>query len=247
MPLFANGLMTKTIFITGGSRGIGEAVVRRSAGKYNVAFTYSKSEKKALDLQNELAQFGGVMAIKCDVEDKISVQNAVEIAKKRFGKIDVVVNNAGIAKSGLFIDVTDDDWKQIFSVNVDGVRNVTKAILPDMLSGGEGAIVNVSSIWGEIGASMEVVYSATKGAIISLTKALAKEVAPSGVTVNAVAPGAINTDMMSCYTQEEIDVLCNEIPLGRLGEPREVADAILFLAENKYITGAVLDINGGWN
>ncbi len=240
-------MQTKTIFITGGSRGIGEAVVREAAGKYNVAFTYSKNEKKALDLQNELASFGGVMAIKCDVENKQSVESAVEIAKKRFGKIDIAINNAGIAKSGLFVDVSDEDWAEIFDVNVHGVRNVTKAVLGDMMSRGDGAIVNVASIWGEIGASMETVYSATKGAIIALTKALAKEVATCGVTVNAVAPGAIKTDMMSCYTQEEIVDICNEIPLGRLGEPSEVAGAILFLAENKYITGAVLDINGGWN
>ncbi len=239
--------MTKTIFITGGSRGIGEAVVRECAGKYNVAFTYSSSEDKALKLQEELAHFGGVLAIKCDVGDKQSVENAVQIAKKRFGKIDVLINNAGISKSGLFIDVSDDDWKDIFAVNVDGVRNVTRAVLGDMLSRGEGAIVNVASIWGEIGASMETAYSASKGAVIALTKALAKEVAPSGVTVNAVAPGAIDTDMMACYTPQESAELCNEIPLGRLGEPSEVANAILFLAENRYVTGAILDINGGWN
>ncbi len=239
--------MTKTVFITGGSRGIGEAIVRECAGKYNVAFTYEKSKERAEKLQEELSSFGGVLAIHCDVRDSESVQNAVAIAKKRFGRIDILVNNAGISKSGLFIDATDEDLRDIFEVNVSGVMRVTKCVLPDMLSKGAGSIVNVSSIWGIEGASMEVAYSATKSAIIGFTKALAKEVAPNGVRVNAVAPGAIDTDMMACYTQEEIKELCEEsIPLGRLGNPQEVAKAVMFLADSEYITGETLVISGGF-
>ena len=238
--------MTKTIFITGGSRGIGEAIVRMSAGKYNVAFTYNRSKERALDIEKSLNdKFGGVFAVYCDVSDEQSVQDAVTAVKKRFGKIDVLVNNAGIAKSGLLIDFSIDDWKNLFDVNVNGTFNVTKAVLADMMSRGDGAIVNVSSVWGVKGASMEVAYSSTKAAIVGFTKALAKEVAPSNVRVNAVAPGAIDTDMMSVYSSEEIDELCREsIPLARLGKTEEVASAVLFLAENEYISGQILGVDG---
>lgn len=239
--------MTKTIFITGGSRGIGEALVKKCAGKYNVAFTYNRSKERAQKLQNELnSVYGGVFAVFCDVSDAQSVSAAVSAVKKRFGRIDILVNDAGIAKSGLFIDTTIDDWHEMFSVNVDGVFNVTKAVLPDMLSHSKGSIVNVSSVWGVKGASMEVAYSATKAAVIGFTKALAKEVAPMGVRVNAVAPGAISTDMMKVYSDSDVQDLCdNSIPLSRLGAPDEVADAILFLANSEYITGETLVISGG--
>lgn len=237
--------MTKTIFVTGGSRGIGEAVVRRAAGKYNVCFTYRSSEDKAKALEQELGALG-VVSVYCDVKSAESVQKAVDFAKKRFGKIDVLVNNAGISRSGLLIDTSESDWDEVFAVNTKGVYLATRAVLPDMLSRGSGAVVNVSSIWGEVGGSFEVAYSASKAAVIGLTKALAKEVAPMGVRVNAVAPGAVDTDMMKCYTQDEIKAICDEIPLGRLARPEEIADAVLFLAESEYATGAVLHINGGW-
>ena len=217
-----------------------------SAGKYNVAFTYNRSEDKALALEKSLNdEFGGVFAVCCNVSDEQSVQNAVNAVKKRFGKIDALVNNAGVAKSGLLIDFSSEDWKKLFDVNVNGTFNVTKTVLPDMMSRGDGAIVNVSSVWGVKGASMEVAYSSAKSAIIGFTKALAKEVALSGVRVNAVAPGAIDTDMMRVYSKAEIEDLCqNSIPLGRLGKPEEVASAILFLAENMYITGQILGVDG---
>ena len=239
--------MTKTIFITGGSRGIGEALVKKCAGSYNVAFTFNRSEERAKRLQDELnATYGGVFAVHCDVSDPQSVSDAVTAVKKRFGKIDILVNDAGIAKSALFIDTTLQDWHDMFSVNVDGVFNVTKAVLPDMLSRSSGSIVNVSSIWGVKGASMEVAYSATKSAVIGFTKALAQEVAPMNVRVNAIAPGAISTDMMKVYTPQEVQDLCTtSIPLSRLGTPTEVADAILFLANSEYITGETLVISGG--
>lgn len=238
--------MTQTIFITGGSRGIGEAIVRMSAGKYNIAFTYNHSKDKALALEKSLNdEFGGVFALRCDVSDEQSVQNAVNAVKKRFGKIDILVNDAGIAKSGLLIDFSLDEWKQLFDVNVNGTFNVTKAVIADMMSRGDGAVVNVSSVWGVKGASMEVAYSSTKAAIVGFTKALAKEVAPSGVTVNAVAPGAIDTDMMQVYSAAEIEDLCRDsIPLGRLGTPAEVASAVLFLSENRYISGQILGVDG---
>lgn len=239
--------MTKTIFITGGSRGIGEAVVRMAAGKYNVAFTYNTSKEKARCLQQELdSRYGGVLALECDVTNPKSVSVAIDAAKKRFGKIDILVNNAGVAMSGLLIDTSLDEFKRIFDVNVNGTFNVTKAVLPDMLSSGKGSIVNVSSVWGIKGASMEVAYSSSKAAIIGFTKALAKEVAPMGVLVNAVAPGAVDTDMMSVYTQSEIDELCeNSIPLGRLASPAEIAKGIMYLAESGYCVGEVLSLTAG--
>lgn len=239
--------MTKTIFITGGSRGIGEAVVRMAAGKYNVAFTYNTSKEKARCLQQELdSRYGGVLALECDVTNPKSVFAAIDAAKKRFGKIDILVNNAGVAMSGLLIDTSLDEFKRVFDVNVNGTFNVTKAVLPDMLSSGRGSIVNVSSVWGIKGASMEVAYSSSKAAIIGFTKALAKEVAPMGVLVNAVAPGAVDTDMMSVYTQSEIDELCeNSIPLGRLASPAEIAKGIMYLAESGYCVGEVLSLTAG--
>lgn len=239
--------MTKTIFITGGSRGIGEAVVRMAAGKYNVAFTYNTSKEKARCLQQELdSRYGGVLALECDVTNPKSVSAAIDAAKKRFGKIDILVNNAGVAMSGLLIDTSLDEFKRVFDVNVNGTFNVTKAVLPDMLLSGRGSIVNVSSVWGIKGASMEVAYSSSKAAIIGFTKALAKEVAPMGVLVNAVAPGAVDTDMMSVYTQSEIDELCeNSIPLGRLASPAEIAKGIMYLAESGYCVGEVLSLTAG--
>ena len=236
--------MTKTIFITGGSRGIGEAIVREAAGKMNVAFTYFNSEERALLLQYELRDMG-VIAVKCDVRDKLSVAQAVNAVKERFGRIDILVNNAGVACDGLLIDLSDEQWKDCFDVNVNGTYNVTKAVLPDMLSDMRGSIVNMSSVWGVVGASNEVAYSAAKAAVIGFTKALAKEVAPMGVRVNAIAPGAIATDMMRAYNKDEIETLCREnIPLGRLGGADEIAKAVLFAAESSYMSGAVLSVDG---
>ncbi len=236
--------VAQTIFITGGSRGIGEAVVRLAAGRYNVAFTYNTSEDKAKSLQEEL-RAQGVLALQCDVRDEKSVSTALEAAKARFGKIDILINNAGISCDALLIDTDAKLWRDCFAVNVDGVFNMTKAVLPDMLSRKSGSIVNVASIWGEVGSAGEVAYSASKAAVIGFTKALAKEVALSGVRVNAVAPGAVDTDMLKCYTREDLAALCKEgIPLGRLGAPDEIAQAIMFAAQNAYTTGAVLCVDG---
>lgn len=236
--------MIKTILITGGSRGIGEAIVRLAAGKMNVAFTYFTSKQRALKLQDELKAFG-VLAVQCDVRDKNSVLSALDAVKARFGHIDILVNNAGISCDGVFVDLSDEAWHDTFATNVDGVFHMTQAVLPDMLSRMSGSIVNISSVWGVSGASCEVAYSASKAAVIGFTKALAKEVAPMGVRVNAVAPGAIDTDMMHVYSDEDIAELChNSIPLGRLGTAQEVAEAVLFVAQNAYVSGAVLPVDG---
>lgn len=240
--------MTKTIFVLGGSRGIGEAVVRQAAGKYNVVFTYLRSEERAKALERELNErFGSVVAVKCDAASCDSVESAISTAKKLFKRLDALVNNAGVSKSGLLMDMTPAEWRELMAVNLDGAFYACRAALPDMLSQGSGAIINVSSVWGVQGGACEAAYSASKAALIGLTKALAKEVAPMGVTVNAVAPGAIDTDMMKCYSDDEISqLIVDHIPAGRLGTPAEVAAAILFLAEQPYINGQTLGVDGAF-
>jgi 3-oxoacyl-[acyl-carrier protein] reductase len=232
----------KTILITGGSRGIGEAIVRLAVGKYRVAFTYNNSAEKAQELAREV----GATAYKCDVSSSAQVERVVAQIKADFGGIDLLVNNAGVAQDKLFQDITDEDWRKMMGVNLDGTFFVTRAVVPDMISREYGRIVNVSSMWGTDGASMETHYSASKAGVIGLTKALAKELAPTGITVNAVAPGAIDTDMMKTYTDDELKEFVAEIPFGRLGRPEEVAEAVMFLLSADYITGEVLSIRGGY-
>lgn len=232
----------KTILITGGSRGIGEAIVRLSVGKYKVAFTYNTNEAKAKALAEEV----GATAYPCDVSSSASVREMIENVVKDFGSVDLLVNNAGIAEDKLFQDITDEDWRRMMGVNLDGTFFVTRAVVPMMISKGYGRIVNVASMWGTDGASMETHYSASKAGVIGLTKALAQELAPSHITVNAVAPGAVDTDMMKVYTKEELDDFIKEIPFGRLCSPKEVAEAVMFLLSADYITGEVLSIRGGY-
>lgn len=232
----------KTILITGGSRGIGEAIVRLASSKYRVAFTYNTSAQRALALAQEV----GAKAYKCDVSASDQVESVIAEIKRDFGGIDLLVNNAGIAQDKLFQDITDEDWRKMMGVNLDGTFFVTRAVVPGMISKGYGRIVNVSSMWGTDGASMETHYSASKAGVIGLTKALSKELAPTGITVNAVAPGAIDTDMMKTYTDEELKEFVSEIPFGRLGKPEEVAEAVMFLLSADYITGEVLSIRGGY-
>lgn len=240
-------MRTKTIFITGGSRGIGEAIVRKAAGSYNIVFTYNKNKERAEKLVYELKDKGGITAVYMNLEEPESIMAAVKEAVKKYSRIDILVNNAGISKNCLFTDMTAEEYEHIRKCNLDGPVLVTKEVLPLMLEHKEGSIINMASIWGEIGASMEVAYSLTKAGIIGFTKALSKEVSLNGVRVNAVSPGAVDTDMMKEYTQEDIKSLCEEIPAGRLAKPKEIAEAVLFMAESEYITGQVLSVNGGWN
>ena len=241
--------MRKIALITGGSRGIGAACVRAfvEAG-YAVAFLYKSSTEKAQALVQQLRAEGrDVAAYQCDVEDPLQVNSVVTDILRTYRRIDALVNCAGIAHIGLFTDMTESEWDDLFAVNVRSVFSMTKAVLPGMISRQAGAIVNVSSMWGEVGASCEVAYSATKAAIIGLTKALAKETGPSGVRVNCVTPGVIDTDMNAQLTEEDRVQLADETPLGRIGSAEEVAKTILFLCgENaSFITGQVLGVNGG--
>ena len=234
-----------TALVTGGSRGIGAQTVRAfvQAG-YRAAFFYHSSEAAALSL----AQETGAIAIQCDVRDSASVRTACKQAQKQLSHIDVLVNNAGIAQQKLFTDISDEDWRAMIDTHLTGAFTVTREVLPGMISRRYGRIINVSSIWGQVGASCEVHYSAAKAGLIGMTKALSKEVAPSGVTVNCVCPGVIETDMLSSFTADDLAALAEETPVGRLGTPGDIARCILWLADehSSFVTGQVIGVNGGF-
>ncbi len=242
--------MKKTVFITGASRGIGSAAALCFAkNDYNVAICYNKNEAAANDVLAEITAFGGNGAVfKADVSDMAQVAEAIGNTKKQFGTIDVLINNAGIAQQKVFSDITEDDWDNMFDINVKGMFNTCKCTLDDMIDKKAGKIINISSIWGIAGASCEVHYSAAKAAVIGFTKALAKELAPSGICVNCVAPGVIKTDMLSSFDESTLADLAEETPLGRLGTPEDIANVLLFLASDKadFITGQVISPNGGF-
>lgn len=241
--------MRKTVLITGGSRGIGAACVRLFAQNgYSVVFLANRSMEKAEALVAELRDKGfDVACFKCDVSDPQQVANVAADILRIYHRIDSLVNCAGISWIGLFTDMTEAEWDDLFAVNVRSVFSVTRAILPGMISERQGSIVNVSSMWGEVGASCEVAYSATKAAIIGMTKALAKEVGPSGVRVNCVTPGVIDTDMNAQLNDDDRAALSDETPLGRIGRPEEVARTILYLCSEgaSFITGQILGVSGG--
>lgn len=235
----------KTVLITGGSRGIGAAMVRLfSENGYKVAFTYKSSK----DAAETLARETGALAIRADSASESDIISAVNLAMKELGNLEILINNAAVSNFSLFTDITLEDWNNMFSTNVTAAFLYSKAVLPEMINRKRGRIINISSVWGITGASCEVHYSATKAALIGMTKALAKELAPSGITVNAIAPGVINTDMNSKLSDEDLNSLKEEIPLGRIANPSEVAEAALFIAGEKssYITGEVINISGGF-
>ena len=240
----------RTALITGASRGIGAAAARLLAGQgCAVAVNYLNAEERALALVDEITRAGGTaMAVRADVVDGAQVQTMVDNVLDKFCQLDILVCNAGIAKSGLITDLTEEEWRRIFAVNVDGVYHAVRAALPHFIHRKAGRIVTVSSMWGQVGASCEAAYSASKAAVIGLTKALAQELGPSGITVNCVAPGVIDTEMNREYTTEELAALADETPLGRLGTPEEAAAAIAFLASDAaaFFTGQVLSPNGGF-
>lgn len=237
--------MSKTVFISGGSRGIGACAVKEfSKLGYNVAFTYFKSENEALALQEST----GATAIFCDVASSSQVKNAIEATCNKFGSIDILVNNAGIDEFSLFTDITDEMWQRMIDVNLSGAFYACRSALPYMISKKQGSIINISSMWGQVGASCEVHYSVSKAGLIGLTKALAKEVGPSNVRVNCICPGVIDTDMNSRLTKDDINQLKCDTPLGKIGKTKEIFDSILFLAEDSssFITGQILGVNGGY-
>ena len=227
------------VLITGGSRGIGAAAVRAfvRAG-FAVSFFYLNSRERA----EALAAETGALALRCDVAE----ENAVAEAVASLPPVDVLVNNAGISHVGLISQISPEEWDRLFAVNVKGIYNTVRAVLPAMLQRQAGAIVNLSSMWGQAGASCEAAYSATKGAVIALTQALARELGPSGIRVNAVSPGVIDTEMNAHLSPADKAALAAETPLERVGSPEEVAEAILYLARAQFVTGQNLPVNGGF-
>ena len=240
----------KTVLITGGARGIGRTIAEKFADMgINVAINYNRSKDEAELLKKTLLEKGAKVELFCaDVADTVAVSKMVEDVNSTFGDIDVLVNNAGIAlPQGLFTDVTEAGTKKVFDVDVFGLMNCTKAVIPQMVRKKSGKIINISSIWGVCGGSCEVVYSSAKAAVIGFTKALAKELGPSGINVNCIAPGLIDTDMNGHLSKEDIEDFCQDVPLGRIGKAEDVANAVWFLASGgaDYITGQILNVDGG--
>ena len=240
--------MKKVALITGGAKGIGSAIVKRLLNDgYKVAFTYNNSEKKAQTLCAELG--ADCKAYKLDITDSNAVKNIVDDIEKNFGEIAILVNNAGIAEQALFTDITDKMWHNMIDTNLSGAFYCSHAVLRYMINRKSGKIINISSIWGETGGSCEVHYSASKAGLIGMTKALAKEVGLSGITVNSVSPGVILTDMTSHFDEETMNSLKEETPLNKIGTPEDVAGAVAFLASKDadFITGQNISVNGGMN
>lgn len=238
----------KTIIVTGGSRGIGASIVKELANKdYNIVLNYNNSEEQAKQIQKELLEKNIKIEIfKADVSKRENVKELVKFALEKFKTIDVLINNAGIDQVKMFMDITDEDWNKMIQTNLNSVFYCTQEVLPTMIHNKNGNIINISSIWGITGASCEVHYSVAKAGIDGMTKALAKELGPSNIRVNSIAPGAILTDMNSGYTNEEIKDMESQIPLGRLGNSIEIAKCVNWLIEDNYTTGQIISPNGGW-
>ena len=235
----------KTVLINGGSRGIGKECVKLFCERgYAVAFTYKNSEEEA----RKLAQETGALAICADSKREEDVKRAVALTVEKYGDIDCLINSAAVSSFSLLTDLSLEEWNDTISVNLTGVFLYSKAVIPYMVKKKQGRIINISSMWGVVGSSCEAHYSATKAGVIGLTKALAKELGPSGITVNAIAPGVIDTDMNKSLSSEDIDALKEETPLLRIGKPREVAESAWFLASDaaSFITADVLNISGGF-
>lgn len=242
--------MSKTVVITGASKGIGAAMAILFASKgYNVVIGYNESYQAAKLLSSSLSSRGyNVMPFKVNVTNRLETDLLIKEAVYKFGSIDVLINNAGVAFNALITDTEDFDADRIFDINLKGVYNCCKSVTPIMVNQKYGKIINISSMWGQTGASCEVAYSAAKAGVNGLTKALAKELAPSGITVNAIAPGLIDTTMNSNISVDDLAAFVEDIPLGRMGNADEIAATALFLASNgaNYITGQIIGVNGGY-
>ena len=240
--------MNKIIIVTGASRGIGREIAKELAKKgHTILANYNKSEEKILELKKELEENKiNIDIFKSDVSTRREAQKLVEYTINKYGKIDILINNAGISQFKEFTQITDEDWKKMINTNLNSVFYMSQEACKNMIHNKNGCIINISSIWGVIGASCEVHYSVSKAGIDAMTKSLAKELGPSNIRVNSIAPGIINTDMNKRLTQEEIENIKNEIPLEKIGNSIDIERCIEWLIEDEYTTGQIISINGGW-
>lgn len=241
-------IVSKVVVVTGGSRGIGAEIVKHLAKLgYIVILNYNKSEACAKNVENELKEKGFTVDVfKADVSKKEEATALIQHAINKYGKIDVLINNAGISQTKLFTEITDEDWQNMMNNNLNSAYYCTKEAVKNMIHNKQGLVINMSSIWGITGGSLEVHYSTAKAGLIGFTKALAKELGPSNIRVNAIAPGIIDTDMNKEYSKEEIEALKQEIPLEKIGTSANIAKCVSWLIEDDYTTGEVISINGGW-
>lgn len=240
--------MNKVIIVTGASKGIGREVAKNLAIKgYIVIANYNKSEKQIEQLRQELnLKKINIDCFKADISKREEVNNLVQYVIKKYGKIDILINNAGISQIKEFTQITDEDWNNMINTNLNSVFYMTQEVSKNMIKNKKGCIINISSIWGIVGASCEVHYSVSKAGIDAMTKSLAKELGPSNIRVNSIAPGIINTQMNKDLTEEEIDEIKNEIPLEKIGETIDIERCVEWLINDEYTTGQIISINGGW-
>ncbi len=240
--------MEKIVIVTGASRGIGREIAKRLSKKgLKVIANYNKSEEAAKELKAELEKEGiEIDIVKADVSKREDAKKLAKFALDKYGKIDILINNAGISEYKLFTDETDNDWNKIINTNLYSAFALSQEVIPNMVHNKNGLIINMSSAWGVVGGSLEVIYSVSKAGMDGLTKALAKELGPSNIRVNSIAPGMIYTQMNSKFTEEELDQIKEEIPLGTIGKAEDISKCVEWLIEDKYTTGQVISINGGW-
>lgn len=238
----------KVVLVTGGSQGIGADIVKTLAqNNYTVILNYNKSEKEAIQIQEELTSKGfNIDIFKADVTNHMEVTKMVNFCINKYHKIDVLINNAGISQTKLFTDISDADWNHMIQTNLTSAFYTTKDVLPSMIHNKSGCIINISSVWGLVGASCEVHYSVSKAGLDAMTKSLAKELGPSNIRINSIAPGIINTKMNNHLTEDDLQNIKEEIPLERIGNPQSITKCVQWLIEDDYTTGQIISINGGW-
>ncbi|MGN1327210.1 MAG: elongation factor P 5-aminopentanone reductase [Clostridia bacterium] len=241
-------IVNKVIIITGASRGIGNCIAKILSKKgYTVIANYNKSEKEAIQLKEELKKSGYFIDLfKADVSKRAEVKGLIDFAINKYKRIDCIINNAGIDQIKMFLDITDEDWNTIINNNLNSVFYMCQEALPYMIQKKQGCIINISSIWGQVGASCESSYAVSKAGVDALTKSLAKELGPSNIRVNSIAPGIIDTEMNNNISVEEKSKLIEDIPLQKIGKTVDIAKCVEWLIEDEYVTGQIIGINGGW-
>lgn len=240
--------MEKVAIVTGASRGIGREIAKTLARKgIKVIANYNKSEKQAIELKEELEKEKiKIDIVKADVSKREEIKKLVKFTLDKYGKIDILINNAGISEYKLFTEETDEDWNKVIGTNLYSAFAMSQEVVPNMIHNKNGCIINMSSAWGIVGGALEVIYSVSKAGLDGLTKSLAKELGPSNIRVNSIAPGMIKTDMNKKFTEEELEELKNETPLEKIGKPEDIAKCVSWLVEDEFTTGQIISINGGW-